>query len=201
MPAALAITAALTPAVTLSVVAAFEGFVEEFLAAVLLTQGHGFAQVARKVALNNPTPRLFASKMSAEVPAVKAQLGDGFTLQVWNIPQVNGHPATETIDWSLALERADGRMEVRHCLTHGLASGWRSEVWPAPLKGAGATTSSSVLRAKPGGKHSIGLTGALSCARLHVYTARHIATLLAGELGEQIDWHAAPEYPLKKIVS
>lgn len=95
--------AALAPAVTLSVTAAFEGFVEEFLAAVLLAQGHGFAQVAKKVTMNNPTPRVFAVKMSAELPGIKTHLAAGFSLQVWNIPAVNGHLATETIDWNEAV--------------------------------------------------------------------------------------------------
>ncbi|MEU8413906.1 hypothetical protein AB0C24_14045 [Amycolatopsis japonica] len=192
-------SAALAPAVTLSVIAAFEGFVEEFLAVVLLLQGHGFAQVARKVTMNNPTARQFASKIAAEIPTLKAKLGRDFSLQVWNIPGVNGRPATETIGWDETLSRADGWMEVRHCLTHGLVSGWRSEVWPGPVKGTGAVSASSVLRAKPGGKHSIGLTGAISCARIHLFAARHIATLAADELGEKISWAEAPSYPLRKV--
>ncbi|MGW5739982.1 hypothetical protein [Amycolatopsis sp. NPDC003861] len=191
-------SAALAPAVTLSVIAAFEGFVEEFLAVVLLLQGHGFAQVAKKVTMNNPTVRLFSSKVAAEVPALKSKLGRDFSLQVWNIPGVSGRPATETIGWDETVSRADGWMEVRHCLTHGLVSGWRSEVWPGPVKGTGVATASSVLRAKPGGKHSIGLTGALSCARIHFYAARHIATLAAEELNEEINWSNGPLYPLKK---
>ena len=192
--------AALAPAVVLSVIAAFEGFVEEFLAVVLLTQGHGFAQVAKKVTMNNPTLRDFANKMAAEVPTVKNNLGKDFSLRVWNIPAVNGRPATETISWGSTLDRADGWMEVRHCLTHGLTSGWRSEVWPAPLKKTGTATASSVLRAKRDGKHSIGLTGAISCARIHYYGARHIAALVAAELGETINWSSGPEYTLLKKV-
>ncbi|MFD2419009.1 hypothetical protein [Amycolatopsis pigmentata] len=190
--------AALAPAVTLSVIAAFEGFVEEFLATVLLLRGHGFAQVAKKITINNPTVRLFASKISAELPSIATRVGDGFSLRVWNIPGVNGRPATETVSWDQAVSRADGWMEVRHCLTHGLASGWRSEVWPGPIKNVSSTPASSVLRAKPGGRHSIGLTGAISCARLYFYGARHIATLVAEEMGETIDWAKAPEYPLTK---
>jgi hypothetical protein len=77
---------ALAPAITLSAIAAFEGFAEEFLATVLLTQGHGFAQIAKKVTMNNPTTQVFTNKMVAEVPAIKSRLGDGFSLQVWNIP-------------------------------------------------------------------------------------------------------------------
>lgn len=166
--------AALPPAVVLSVIAAFEGFVEEFLAAVLLLQGHGFAQVARKMSMNNPTPRVFSKKMSSEISAIGAKLGAGFALQVWNIPGASGRPSTATINWDETLKRADGWMEVRHCLTHGLASGWRTEVWPGPLKGTDSTPANSVLREKPRGKHSIGLTGALSCSRIYSCSARHI---------------------------
>jgi hypothetical protein len=118
---------------------------------------------------------------------------------VQGLSSVGGRPATETIGWTEAAKRADGWMQVRHCLSHGLASGWRSEVWPAPLKGSSATPASSVLRAKPGGKHSIGLTGAIACARIYTSCARHIADLVAGDLGETPDWSKVADFPLQKV--
>lgn len=190
--------AALAPAVTLAVIAAFEGFVEDILATTLFLQGHGLAQIAKRVSMNNPTVATFAAKMGGEVPIVRPQIGVGFEVRVWNIPKVGGRPATETIDWAEACRRADGWMEVRHCLSHGLVSGWRSEVWPAPLKGSVATTASSVLREKVDGKHSIGLTGAISCARIYTFGARHLADLVAIQLGERIDWSKFAKFPLLK---
>lgn len=83
--------------------------------------------------MHNPTPRQFTTALAAEIPSVKTAAGDNYSLPVWNIPGINRRPATETIEWNQALSRADGWMEVRHCLSHGLVSGWRSEVWPKPL--------------------------------------------------------------------
>ncbi|SMD14686.1 hypothetical protein [Kibdelosporangium aridum] len=115
--------AALAPAVTLAVIAAFEGFVEDFLATALYLQGHGLPQIAQKVNINNPTVARFNKLLVADIPGVQSAIGQGFTLRVFNIPAVGKTPTTETIDWKEAADRADGWMEVRHCLTHGLVSG------------------------------------------------------------------------------
>ncbi|MBQ1021882.1 hypothetical protein KBX71_28950 [Micromonospora sp. D93] len=185
---------ALPPAVVLGVISAFEGFVEDFMATALYRRGYGMGQIARRVSMNNPTLSEFQKRSESEFPGIVPRLMKVPPLQVWNIPSVSGRPATETISWKEICKRADGWMEVRHCLTHGLASGWRSEVWPGPLKGS--MTASSVLRAKSGGKHSIGLIGAISCARIYLYGAKRIATEVATELGETLVWEI-PEFPLK----
>jgi hypothetical protein len=187
--------AALPPAVVLSIVSAFEGFAEDLLATALYTRGFGMGHIARKVAINNPTVRVFRDRCFAEFPAIRQVVDGSPPLQVWNTPGVHGRPATETISWEEVLIRADGWMEVRHCLTHGLVSGWRSEAWPGPLKGS--TSASSVLRAYPGGKHAIGIVGAISCARIYLHGAKQIATAVAKDVGEQIDWSIVPDFPLK----
>jgi hypothetical protein len=186
---------ALPPAVVLGVISAFEGFVEDFLATALYIRGYGMGQIAKRVTMNNPTVSVFQIKCQGEFPAVEAAIARSPSLQVWNIPTVAGRPATETISWLEILRRSDGWMEVRHCLTHGLASGWRSEIWPGPLKGT--TTASSVLRAKPGGKHSIGLIGAISCARIYTYGAQQVAAAVADAIGIPLDWSPIPDFPLK----
>ncbi|MGC4803726.1 hypothetical protein [Micromonospora sp. DT233] len=175
-------------------ISAFEGFAEDFLATALYLRGFGMGQIARRVSMNNPTVHDFQKKCQTEFPGIATRLAGSSPLQVWNIPSVHGRPATERITWEEACKRADGWMEVRHCLTHGLASGWRSEVWPGPLKGN--TTASSVLRAKPGGRHSIGLIGAISCARIYLYGAERIATEVAKELGHTLLWEI-PDFPLR----
>jgi hypothetical protein len=177
------------------VISAFEGFVEDFLANTLYLQGHGLAQIAKKVSMNNPTVSFFSSKMTSELPGIKSKIGQGFELRVWHYGTVTGQPSTQTINWMEAEKRADGWMEVRHCLTHGLTSGIKSELWPAPLKGN--NTAGSVLRKMPNGKHSIGLLGAISCARIYVYCAKHIADLTANELSAPIDFSRIPEFPLR----
>lgn len=47
-------------------------------------------------------------------------------------------------------------------------------------------------------KHSIGLTGALSCARLYHYPAQHLSGLVAGFIGQPLSWNGGPDYALKK---
>jgi hypothetical protein len=95
------------------------------------------------------------------------------------------------------LKRADGWMQVRHCLTHGLTSGWRSEVWPGPLKGS--VTASSVLREMRGGKHFIGMLGAITCARIYICGGLRIADAVAAELGSRLNRAAVPDFPLKPL--
>ena len=187
---------ALPPAIVLGVISAFEGFVEDFLATMLHRRGYGLGQIAKRVAVNNPTVAVFRQKAEGEFPGVRARLMHAPGLDVWNIPRVGERPIVESITWARAVERADGWMQVRHCLTHGLASGWRSEVWPGPLRGT--TSASSVLRAQPGGRHSIGLIGAISCARIHLHGARHIAAAVAAEVGEPVDFAGLPDFPLMK---
>jgi hypothetical protein len=187
--------AALPPAVVLGIVSAFEGFAEDFMATALYARGFGMGQIAKKVSINNPTVRVLRDKCCAEFPQVRLAVDSSPSLQVWNIPSENGRPATETISWDDVLTRADGWMEVRHCLTHGLVSGWRSEAWPGPLKGS--TSASSVLRARKGGKHSIGIVGAISCARIYLHGAKHVASAVAADLGDSIDWSVVPDFPLK----
>jgi hypothetical protein len=189
--------AALPPAVVLGIVSAFEGFAEDFLATALYLRGYGLGQIARKVSMNNPTVSAFQAKCRAEFPEWTTGVGDGFSLQVWNTPMLGGRPATETISWEELLKRADGWMEVRHCLTHGLTSGWRSEVWPGPLKGS--TTASSVLRAMSGGKHSIGILGAITCSRIYTNGARRLGNRIALGLGEDVSWAEIPEFALRPL--
>jgi hypothetical protein len=112
---------ALPPAVVLGVISAFEGFVEDFLATALYLRGYGWGQIARRVSMNNPTVATFQQKGRAEFPGITATGSRRGPLQVWNIPSVNQRPATETIPWDEVVKRADGWMEVRHCLTHGLS--------------------------------------------------------------------------------
>jgi hypothetical protein len=187
---------ALPPAIVLGVISAFEGFVEDTLATALHRRGFGLGQIAKRVALNNPTVAVFRQRAESDFPGVRETLATAPGLDVWSIPRAGERPVVETITWARAADRADGWMQVRHCLAHGLASGWRSEVWPGPLRGA--VSASSVLRAQPGGRHSIGLTGAISCARIYLHGAGRIADAVAAEIGESLDWAALPDFPLER---
>ncbi|MEV5540115.1 hypothetical protein AB0L13_25015 [Saccharopolyspora shandongensis] len=55
---------------------------------------------------------------------------------------------------------------------------------------------SSVLRQAQNGKHSLVLAGAITCARIYIAGAQHIADVVADHLGESLDWSDVPEFPL-----
>ncbi|MFV2104945.1 hypothetical protein [Micromonospora sp. LOL_024] len=88
---------ALPPAVVLGVIAAFEGFVEEFLAISLHARGYGLAQIAKRVTINNPTVADFQKKADNEFPGIGRTVAGSSSLQVWNIPGVAGRPSTDVI--------------------------------------------------------------------------------------------------------
>ncbi|WP_147315758.1 hypothetical protein [Asanoa ferruginea] len=187
---------ALPPAIVLGVISAFEGFVEDFLATALHQRGYGLGQIAKRVSMNNPTLADFRRRAAADFPDTAKWISAAPGVQVWNRPTGSSRPEIETISFDEAERRADGWMQVRHCLTHGLVSGWRAEVWPGPLRGT--TSASSVLRPRPGGRHAIGLIGAISCARIHLHGARVVADAVAAELDTTLVWDRLPEFPLDK---
>ena len=188
--------AALSPAITLSVLSAFEGFAEDYTATALYLSGDGFGQIATKIGKwNNPSVRDFANRMKVEFPGIETALGNGFSLKIYKPPAAaarSGWWNEETVSWERALSDADSWMQVRHCLTHGLATGWHSERWPGPLRGSVSAT--SVLRPRGSGKHSLVLHGALSCARIYLGGAQHVADLCAAELGETLNWRELPDF-------
>jgi len=177
--------AALAPAITLGVISAFEGFVEDFLATALFLQGHSMGQIAQKVNINNPTVEVFANKIATDFPSIKPKIGRDFSVVIWP-PRQTGKQTTwqpTSIHWDRACSDAYGWMQVRHCLVHGLVSGWRGEVWPGPLKGS--TPATSVLRPLGMGKHSLGLYGAMTCAQIYLASAEHLAGLVAKQMGRR----------------
>jgi hypothetical protein len=188
--------AALSPAITLAVLSAFEGFAEDYTATALYLSGDGFGQIAAKIGKwNNPTVRDFAARMKVEFPGIEPKLGHGFSLKVYKPPAGtagSGWWNEEAVSWTRALSDADSWMQVRHCLTHGLATGWQSERWPGPIRGSISAT--SVLRPRGSGKHSLVLHGALSCARIYIGGARHVADLSAAEMGQTLDWRSFPDF-------
>ena len=144
--------AALAPAITQCVVPAFEGFVEDFFATVLYRQGQSFAQIVRKMNLNNPDIADFEALVIREFPTLGNSIGINFNWDVWAPPPIGtSWWGEQSLTWDQAKQGARGWMQVRHCLAHGLAGGWRSEVWPGPIR-KDAPPASSVLRAMPTGK-------------------------------------------------
>jgi hypothetical protein len=188
--------AALAPAITQCVVAAYEGFVEDFFATVLYQQGQNFAQIVRKMNLTNPDVGEFEGVVTREFPSLSGQIGANFSLDVWAPPPVGKSWWKErSMSWDEVKHDARGWMQVRHCLAHGLAGGWRSEVWPGPIR-RDVPPASSVLRAMKGGKHSLSLHGAISCARIYVAGSRHLADVVAAHLNQGLKWDNVPEFSL-----
>lgn len=188
--------AALSPAIALGVLSAFEGFAEDYTATALYLNGDGFGQIAAKIGRwNNPTVGDFADRMKVEFPSISSKIGVGFDIQIYKPPAVassSGWWNEETVSWPRVVADAASWMQVRHCLTHGLATGWQSERWPGPIRGSISAT--SVLRPRVNGRHSLVLHGALSCARVYIGGAQHVANLCAAEMGESLDWSRFPEF-------
>jgi hypothetical protein len=188
--------AALAPAITLGVLSAFEGFAEDYFATVLYLQGQSFAQIAKKMNLTNPDVADIEALVGREFPTLKPQIGTNFALTVWAPPAIGKTFWQEQeLTWSDVTRDAQGWMQVRHCLAHGLASGWSSEVWPGPVR-KDVLPASSVLRPMKGGKHSLALHGAITCARIYRSAAEHLAGVVADHLGEKLSWSAVPEFEL-----
>ncbi len=165
-------------------------------ATVLARNGAGLAQIARQVGnWNNPTLEDWAQRLEKLVsPASQQALHSG------PARRIPGYRVNSSGNWSQAgrtwadvLKDSSAWMEVRHLLTHGLATGWRVESWPPPIK-RGAPPASSVLRPKNGGKHSLDRTGAKTCANLYTLGAKHVADVVAADLAESLDWSDLPVF-------
>lgn len=189
---------ALAPAIVLTSISAFEGFVEEFLAILAAQRNFSFGQIAKLVSINNPTVRSFDEKLRyllscGEGAAWKA----GFALNVYKPPRISESSwiGRQTLTWDEAQTHADGWMQVRHCLTHGLARGFRSEVWPGPLKGT--VSASDVLRPRSNGKYSLSIHGAESCAHIYRTCAQRLADEAASFTGlPLLDWSKVHDFEI-----
>lgn len=189
---------ALAPAIVLTAVSAFEGFVEEFVALVAAHRNQSFGQIAKLVSMNNPTVRVFDEKLRQVLA-----WGDGtswktpFAVNVWKPPAIGDSSwiRKQALSWTDAETHAEGWMQVRHCLTHGLARGFRSEVWPGPLRGT--VSASSVLRPRSNGKYSLSVHGAESCAHIYRVCAQRLADEAASFIGHAtLDWSRVPDFKL-----
>jgi hypothetical protein len=138
--------------------------------------------------------------VSRETPAVSCQLGAAFKVTVWSQPVLGKKTLwyQDDLSWEVAKLQARGWMQVRHCLAHGLASGWGTEAWPGPVRKDVPPAATVLLPAKSGKGHSLVLHGAISCARIYRAAAEHIADAVAHHLAEDLNWSAVPDFPLEQ---
>ena len=183
--------AALSPAIVLSVTGAFEGFAENFMASALSQQGLGFAEIAKKIGgWNNPTLFDFKERAATYFTGAAAALNLGAQIETM-------HPSSGKLGlarpWNDIIRDSRAWMQVRHNLTHGQTTGWRSEYWSPPLK-VGEPHASTVLLARGATNHSLTLYGAISCARIYSVGAQTIADAVAASSGQSLDWSALPNF-------
>lgn len=182
--------AALNPAIVLTSISAFEGFAEDFLASVMALSGEGLPQIAKQVGgWNNPTLADLHQRVEPYVSAIgltALRAGPTTKIKCHRINR-NGNWSAGSRDWPDVVEDAKAWMQVRHLLTHGLATGWGVENWPPPLK-TNAPLATAVLRPKSSGRHSLDRGGARSCARVYTLGACHIASTVAADLGLPLIW-------------
>lgn len=161
--------AALAPAMVLTGIAAFESFAEDLLSITAANRGWSFGQIAKLASMNNPTVKTLDDKLTRHLGWTEADRAwtKTFTVRVWKPPPLRTTTwiGTEELSWAGAIHAAESWMQVRHCLTHGLARGTRAEIWPGPLKGEYAA--SAVLRQRDNGKHALSIHGAESCIRIY----------------------------------
>lgn len=191
-------SAALAPASVLASVAAFEGFAEDLLAAVATFRGYGYGQIAKLVAMNNPTVKILDDKLT-NVLGVGADQSwkSTFSLTVWRPPDPGRGDSfwfdDKVLDWNDVMVASDGWMQVRHCLSHGLVRGTRAEHWPGPLRGD--VSASMVLRHHNKGKCGLSIQGAETCGRVYREAAHSLTKHAAQVLGvKQAKWSAVPTF-------
>lgn len=186
--------AALAPAIVLGTIAAFEGFAEDFTAIALAHEGASFAEIAKKVgAWNNPHLADLSNYLQSNFPLAASAIGTGASIEVFGFTNSSSQPHPRLHDWGDILKESRSRMQVRHHLTHGLTTGWRSERWFGPLRSE-EPPAAAVLRAMRGGKHSLTVYGAISCARIYSEGARTIADGVASAYGHHLNWTAMPTF-------
>ncbi len=185
--------AALSPAIVLGTIAAFEGFSEDFTAIAMADSGASFAEIAKKIGnWNNPDIDTFAQYQASYFPKAAAAIKVGAPLAIFHCPYVGKNSwSWKKLPWAEVREDSRSWMQVRHLLTHGLATGWRSELWPGPIKHTDRPAS-SVLRDNGNGQYSLVIHGAITCARIYSQGAQVIADAVAASIGQKLDWSRLP---------
>ena len=197
---------ALRPAMVMCAIAAFEGFAEDVLAVGMQMRDYPLFEIATKADLSNPDLDEFEDKIDKIFPRAVDKKGTDFGLERWRQPDGDsGWWPAETLTWLQTKKEAMAWMQVRHCLAHGVASGWGGEPWPPPMRKRDqyvGPPASSVLRETAPGRYSLAIRCALNCCRIYRYGAQHLANQLADYfiseklLNEKLDWTKVSDFAL-----
>lgn len=187
---------AVPPAVVQAVTAAFEAFAEELVVICLLKAGESWAQIAKSADLTNPTLTDLCRtlKHAAGIAILDPSVSSGpWHLNLWHKTSTTAWYPSRKLPWDQVLEESEGWMQVRHCLTHGLATGTEPARWPGPVTGkahanrSSLRTASSVLANSTGGRHSLTLYPAINCGLVYSRGGAEIARQVAAVFGEPVD--------------
>ncbi|MDQ1175390.1 hypothetical protein QE416_000126 [Microbacterium sp. SORGH_AS 421] len=192
---------ALCGAIVLGVTGAFEAFAEDLVAAAMIRNGYGWAQVAANADLTNPSIEDARAKLSHAV-GIDVSGAPEWSL---NLPTQSGTSlawAEKSVSWGRVLDLSKSWIEVRHCLAHGAVTGIGSEQWPGPVsskkfgtKLASANDEGVLARVSGSpGKRALYFWPTVACARIFAAGAKHLATTVANEFGEDIDTSALPDF-------
>ena len=193
---------AIPAAAVQSITAAFEGYSEELLATVMIERRYSWAQIAKACDMSNPTLRTLGIRFIHEFNETPSAASDpAYRAMLWH-QRGGGTFWTRdlAVEWGTLMDVADGFMQVRHCLTHGLVAPLGPSVWPAPSSGKalknriGEPTAASVLQARPNGKHSLTLYPAVNACIAYVEGAIAYAEVAARIVGESIDVNALRQF-------
>jgi hypothetical protein len=153
-----------------------------------------YAEISKRIGgWNNPDIDDFASSTKRQFLPTGVGIPGGAVKIFVNTAVGKSNWAEREIAWNDVLSHSQAWMQVRHLLTHGLVTGWRSEWWPGPAR-ADKIPASTVLRAMGNGKHSLVVHGAISCARIYTIGARYVADAAAAQIGEALDWAEIPTF-------
>jgi len=192
---------ALCSAVVLGVTGAFEAFAEDLLAAALIRQGHGWAQVAANADLTNPSLKTLREKLSTSA-GIDVISPPGWSVK---LPIQSGTSTAwkeRPVEWGEVLARSASWIEVRHCLAHGVVTGLGAERWPGPVnkgkhdKVMPTANDDNILAkvARDPAVRGLFLWPTVSCARTFSSGAAVIASTVAEEFGETVDVSRIPDF-------
>jgi hypothetical protein len=182
----------LPAAVVLMVTSSFEGFAENLLAVTLIRQGYGWAHIAQNADLTNPSVKSLQATL-LRTTGIDATPAQGWTLAARRQSRVTGWNLAQ-YTWDELLTRSEGWIQVRNCLSHGLATGLGSETWPGPstrrarANQATVPTARDVLaRTSKPPKMALRFWSAVECAQIFSHGAAVLAQAVATYFNETLD--------------